>query len=127
MDKKNLPENIDAYIAAFPPEIQAIMNEVRSVIAKTAPDAGECISWAMPTFRIKKILVQFAGFKSHLGFYPFPEAVAHFRSELAPYHTGKGSIRFPYHKPVPYDLIARMVAYNREKLRPGNEPEQNIA
>jgi uncharacterized protein YdhG (YjbR/CyaY superfamily) len=64
MDKKNVSENIDAYIAEFPLEIQATMNEVRNVIREIAPEATESISWAMPTFKIKKILVQFAGFKN---------------------------------------------------------------
>ena len=116
MDKKNVPENIDAYIGGFPLEIQSIMNEVRKTIRDTAPDATEGISWAMPTFKIKKILVQFAGFKNHLGFYPYPETIAHFQDELTSYHTSKGGIQFPYNKPIPFDLIKRIVSYNRDKL-----------
>jgi len=116
MDKKNVPENIDAYIAEFPLEIQATMNEMRKVIRETAPEATEGISWAIPTFKIKKILVQFAGFKNHLGFYPYPETIEHFRNELILYHTSKGGIQFPYNKPIPFDLVKRIVSYNREKL-----------
>lgn len=116
MDKKNVPENIDAYIAEFPMEIQAVMNEVRKVIREVAPEATEGISWAMPTFKIKKILIQFAGFKNHLGFYPYPETIEHFREELILYRTSKGGIQFPYNKPIPFDLIKRIVSYNRNKL-----------
>lgn len=116
MDKKNVPENIDVYIAAFPLEVQSAMNEVRQVIREVAPEATEGISWAMPTFKIKKILVQFAGFKNHLGFYPYPETIEHFRDELTSYHTSKGGIQFPYNKPIPFDLIKRIVGYNRDKL-----------
>lgn len=116
MDKKNIAKNIDTYISEFPLEIQATMNEVRNVIKEIAPEATESISWAMPTFKIKKILVQFAGFKNHLGFYPYPETIEYFRDELTSYHTSKGGIQFPYNKPVPFDLIKRIVSYNRDKL-----------
>jgi uncharacterized protein YdhG (YjbR/CyaY superfamily) len=116
MDRKNVPENMDAYIAEYPLEIQSRMNEVRQIIREIAPEASEGISWAMPTFKIKKILVQFAGFKNHLGFYPHPETVEHFRNELTSYHTSKGGIQFPYNKPLPLELIKRIVSYNRDKL-----------
>jgi uncharacterized protein YdhG (YjbR/CyaY superfamily) len=115
MDKKNVPENIDAYIAEYPLEIQPVMNEVRRIIREIAPEATEGISWAMPTFKMKKILVQFAGFKNHLGFYPYPETIEHFRNELTSYHTSKGGIQFPYNKPLPLELIKRIVSYNRDK------------
>lgn len=116
MDKKNVPENIDAYIAEFSSEIQPVMNEIRKAIREVAPEATEGISWAMPTFKIKKILVQFAGFKNHIGFYPYPETIEHFKDELDGYKTSKGGIQFPYNKPIPIDLIRRIVGYNRDKL-----------
>lgn len=116
MDKKEVPTNIDAYIAEFPLEIQLKMKEMRKVIMEVAPEATEGISWAMPCFKIKKMLVQFAGFKNHLGFYPYPETIEHFRDELTSYHTSKGGIQFPYNKPIPLDLIKRIVSYNRSKL-----------
>lgn len=116
MDKKNIPENIDAYIAAFPLELQPVMNQMRKAIREVAPEATEGISWGMPTFKIKKVLVQFAGFKNHLGFYPYPETIEYFRDELTAYHTSKGGIQFPYNKPIPFDLVKRIVSYNRDKL-----------
>jgi len=116
MENKKTPLDIDDYISGFPLEIQERMNSVRKTIRENAPEATEGISWGMPTFKIKKILVQFAGFKNHLGFFPFPETIEHFRDELTSYRTSKGGIQFPYNKPVPYDLIKRITCYNRDKL-----------
>ena len=116
MDKKTTPENIDQYITRFPVEVQTMMNELRTIIRETAPQATEGLSWAMPTFKIKKILVQFAGFKNHLGFYPFPETIEHFKDKLTDYKTSKGGIQFPYNKSLPADLIREIVRYNTDKL-----------
>ena len=105
------PRNIDEYIAGFPLDVQAILQKVRTTIRNAAPGAKEVISYQMPTFVLEGNLVHFAAFNSHIGLYPTPSGTERFREELAGYHTGKGSIRFPLDQPIPYDLITRMVEF----------------
>ena len=106
-----IPVNIDEYIAGFPPQIQEILEKVRATIRAAAPGAQETISYRMPTFTLKGNLVHFAAFKNHIGFYPTPTGTEEFKKELAAYEGGKGSIRFPLDKPIPYDLISRIVEF----------------
>lgn len=102
--------SIDAYIKEFPKEDQAVLESIRSVIHTAAPFAVEAIKYGMPTFRLNnKNLVHFASFKNHFGFYPAPSGIASFKKELAPYVHSKGAIQFPKDKPVPLDLIAKIV------------------
>ena len=112
-------DTIDEYIAAFLPGVQTILKEIRAVIQSAAPDAVEKISYGMPTFTLHGNLVHFAAYKKHIGFYPTPSGIEYFRAELSAYETSKGAIRFPLDEPIPYDLIARIVAFrvqeNREK------------
>ncbi len=105
------PENVDAYIAGFPPEIQTVMEDIRKTIRKAAPAATEKISWGMATFFYHGNLVHFAGNKNHLGFYPGANGVANFAEELKEYKTSKGAIQFPYNKPLPHELIFRIVTF----------------
>jgi uncharacterized protein YdhG (YjbR/CyaY superfamily) len=105
------PQTVDDYIAGFPAEVQAILEEIRSIIREMAPDAEEVISYQMPTYRLHGNLVHFAAFKNHIGFYPTPTGVAAFEDELMPYRHAKGSIRFPLDQPIPYDLIRKIVAF----------------
>jgi uncharacterized protein YdhG (YjbR/CyaY superfamily) len=107
--KKTGFRSIDEYIAAFPEEIQTILQEIRATIRAAAPDAEEKISYQMPTFFLKGNLVHFAAFKNHIGFYPTPSGVEAFRKEIARYQGAKGSIRFPLDEPMPLDLITRIV------------------
>lgn len=101
----------DEYIAGFPPDIQAILQKVRSTIRKAAPGAKETISYQMPTFVLEGNLVHFAAFQTHIGLYPTPSGTERFREELSKYHTGKGSIQFPLDRPIPYGLITRIVKF----------------
>lgn len=113
----NKPSNIDEYIAGFPKEVQAILEQVRATIRKAAPDAEEAISYGIPTFRLHKTyLVYFAGFKNHIGFYPTPTGSEAFKEELSGYKTGKGSVQFPLGKPMPLDLITRIVQFRKEQI-----------
>lgn len=105
------PTAIDEYIARFPPDIQAILQQIRAVIRQAAPGATEKISYQMPTFYLNGNLVHFAAFKKHIGLYPAPSGVEAFQEELAPYRKAKGTIQFPLDKPIPYDLIARITAF----------------
>jgi uncharacterized protein YdhG (YjbR/CyaY superfamily) len=112
------PENVDAYIIIFPPQVQDILEQVRETIKKAAPAAEETISYGMPTYKLKKALVHFAAQQEHLGFYPTPSGVEHFKQELAGYATSKGTIRFPWDAPIPYDLIKRIVEFRVSELTP---------
>ena len=103
--------SIDEYIAGFPPDVQDILQQIRTTIRKAAPQAEEAISYQMPTFKLEGNLVHFAAFKNHVGLYPTPSGTERFQAELSPYETGKGSIRFPLDKPIPYGLISRIVKF----------------
>ena len=107
---------IDEYVAQFPPSTQEVLKEMRALMRASAPDAIETISYAMPTFDLNgRHLVHFAGFKNHVGFYPIPSAIEAFREELAPYESGKGSAQFPLGRPLPADLIRRIVEFRVEE------------
>jgi uncharacterized protein YdhG (YjbR/CyaY superfamily) len=101
--------NIDEYIQAFPPEIQSILQKIRSTIRKAAPEAEEIISYMMPAFRQNGILVYFAAFKKHIGLYPPVSGDAAIEKAIAPYAGPKGNLQFPLDRPIPYDLIGRIV------------------
>jgi uncharacterized protein YdhG (YjbR/CyaY superfamily) len=110
MDSKKVGfTSIDEYIAAFPAEIQIVLEELRATIKAAAPDAEEKISYQMPTFALNGNLVHFAAFKNHIGFYPTPSGTEAFKEEIARYQGAKGSIRFPLDEPMPLDLITRIV------------------
>jgi len=106
---KNSFTTIDEYIALFPAETQKILQEIRAVIKAAAPEATEKISYQMPTFYLKGNLVHFAAWKSHIGFYPTPSGTEAFKQELSKYEVSKGSIKFPIDKPMPLDLIEKIV------------------
>lgn len=105
------PKTIDEYIAGFPKDVQALLQNIRKTIRTTAPDAEEKISYQMPTFFLNGNLVHFAAFKNHIGFYPAPTGIDEFQEELSAYAGGRGSARFPLDKPIPYDLIRRIVRF----------------
>ncbi len=105
------PKNIDEYISQFPPEIQSVMQTVRLAIREAAPQASEKLSWQMPTFYHHGNLIHFAGNKNHLGIYPGASGVEHFLPELTEYKTSKGAIQFPYARPLPLELIQRIVRF----------------
>ncbi|MCC7521920.1 MAG: DUF1801 domain-containing protein [Flavobacteriaceae bacterium] len=111
MKPQSVPTNIDAYISQFPPEIQLILNQMRNLILQAAPESKEVISYQMPAFQYKGILVYFAAYAKHIGFYPTPSAIEKFKSELSEYKTSKGAVQFPINQPLPEDLITRMVQF----------------
>jgi uncharacterized protein YdhG (YjbR/CyaY superfamily) len=110
-NKKFEINTIDDYIATFPKEIQKKLQEMRATIKETAPDAEEKISYQMPTFYLKGNLVHFAAFKNHIGFYPVPTGIEKFKKELSAYKTSKGAVQFPLDKPLPVDLIRKIVKF----------------
>ncbi|MNI24569.1 hypothetical protein D3C73_781930 [compost metagenome] len=112
-------ESMDDYISNFAPEVQEILNTLRKVIKESAPEATEKISYQMPTFVLHGNLVHFAAYQNHIGFYPAPSGIDAFKHELSAYKGAKGSVQFPIDKPLPYELISRIVEFriaeNRQK------------
>ena len=102
---------IDEYIVGFPKDIQELLEKIRGTIRKAAPDAEEAISYNMPTFRLNGYLIYFAAYKEHIAIYPAPRGNEEFKEELASYEGGKGTVRFPLRKPIPFDLIRRIVKF----------------
>jgi uncharacterized protein YdhG (YjbR/CyaY superfamily) len=105
------PSSIDEYIALQEKGLQPLLLEMRAIIQKAAPKASEVISYSMPAFKLKKILVYFAGYKNHIGFYPHGSPIVAFKKELAAYKTSKGAIQFPLDKPLPKKLITDIVKF----------------
>ncbi len=116
MERKNAkPSTIDEYIAEFPTDVQTIMQKLRQVIKQSAPQAEERISYGMPGFYQRGMLVWFGGHKNHIGFYPTGEGVEAFKQELAGYKMSKGAVQLPLDKPIPYDLITKIVKHRVEE------------
>jgi uncharacterized protein YdhG (YjbR/CyaY superfamily) len=110
--------SIDEYIATFPKELQKILEELRATIKAAAPEAAEKISYQMPTFYLKGNLVHFAAYKNHVGFYPTPSGIQAFQGELSIYEGAKGSVQFPIDKPLPLELVSKIVEFRvAENLR----------
>lgn len=121
MDSKKY-KTIDEYIATFPAEVQVILQKIRSIIHAAAPEAEEVISYSMPAFKQNGILVYFAAFKDHIGFFPTASGVAAFQKELAVYDTSKGTVRFPLDKPIPYALVTKIVKFRvQDNLNKGKK------
>lgn len=114
-NEQTAPKTIDEYIAGFPEDVQVILQKIRQTIRETVPNAEEAISYQMPTFKLKGNLVHFAAFKNHVGFYPVPSGIEQFQEELAVFKQGKGSVQFPLDKPIPFDLIRRIVLFRVEE------------
>mgnify|MGYP001229759276 CR=1 FL=1 len=111
---------VSDYIEVYPQAVREKLEQIRSIIKKAAPDSTELISYGMPAFRMKDILVYFAAHTNHLGFYPMPSAITKFKKELAIYKHSKGAIRFTYDKALPVELIEKItkfrVAENEAKM-----------
>ncbi|MGH9908883.1 MAG: iron chaperone [Pyrinomonadaceae bacterium] len=103
--------DIDEYIAGFPNDVQKILEKIRTTIKKAAPDAEEAIKYGIPTFILHGNLVHFAAYKNHVGFYPAPKGIEKFKKELSRYEGGKGTVQFPLDKPIPFELISRIVKF----------------
>ena len=115
MENKKAAHTIDEYIAHYPKNIQNILEDLRQAIRETAPDAKEVISYQMPAFKKNGILVWFAAFKNHIGFFPKASGIEAFKNELSPYKISKGTVRFPLNEPLPLDLIKEIVKFRVEE------------
>jgi len=112
MANRSKANSIDEYIAEFPADTQKVLEELRALIKASAPDATETISYAIPTFDLNgRHLVHFAGYAEHIGFYPGSSGIEAFKDELGPYKSAKGSVQFPLGRPLPADLIRRIVEF----------------
>jgi uncharacterized protein YdhG (YjbR/CyaY superfamily) len=130
---------IDEYIAGLPGNIQALLKKLRQSIKESAPEAEETISYGMPAFKLKRILVYFVAFKNHIGFYPTASPIVVFKKELSVYKTSKGAIQFPIDEPIPDALVKKIVKFrvnevlNKEvsrnytpKIAGGNDSKPHI-
>jgi len=115
-DSRKNPE-VDAYIRQFPADVRSILTQLRETILELAPDATERIAYGMPTYTMKKNLIHFAGYKKHIGVYPTPDGIMAFKEELASYKNSKGAIQFPLGKPMPWELIRKIITYRVENIQ----------
>ena len=112
MANRSKAHSIDEYIAEFPADTQKALGELRALIKASAPDATETFSYAIPTFDLNgRHLVHFAAYAKHIGFYPTGSGIEAYKDELKPYKSAKGSVQFPLDRPLPTDLIRRIVEF----------------
>jgi len=113
--KSSRPKTISEYIQGAPQEARAKLRQMLACVRTAVPGATESLKWGMPAFSNQRILVVFAGYKHHIGFYPTPSAVKAFAKELSKFKTAKGSIQFPLDKPLPLSLIRKITAFRVEE------------
>jgi uncharacterized protein YdhG (YjbR/CyaY superfamily) len=104
-------KDVDEYIENFPAEVQLLLQNVRQTIIDSAPGAREVISYSMPGYKLNGMLVWFAGYSKHIGFYPGANGISSFREELSRYKSAKGSVQFPHSQPLPLELIAKITKF----------------
>lgn len=114
-------ETVDEYIAHQPKESQVVLQELRSIIKEAVPDAQEVLNYKVPSFTLvpngkRDQQIMMAGYAKFVGFYPFPTTMVAFSKELKDYKQGKGSVQFPFNKPLPKELIIKMVKYRRDEI-----------
>ncbi|STO07431.1 Uncharacterized conserved protein [Exiguobacterium aurantiacum] len=116
MMKQTKMTTVDEYILQFPVEVQAILQTLRKLVKDISPEAEENMSYQMPTYYLKGNLVHFAAYKNHIGFYPTPAGIDAFKDELSDYKSAKGSVQFPIDKPIPFELIKRIVEFRVSEM-----------
>jgi uncharacterized protein YdhG (YjbR/CyaY superfamily) len=110
--KKTNYQSIDEYIGTFPDDIQSRLESMRQIIKSVIPGAIETISYQIPTFKINnKNIVHFSAYKKHIGLYPGPSAIEHFKEELSQYKWSKGAVQFPLDNPIPSELVKKIVIF----------------
>ena len=110
-------ETVDEYIARFPEDIRAVLEKIRTTVRKAAPDAEETISYRMPAYKQDGVLVYFAAYQRHIGFYPTASGIENFKDELSTYKSARGSVRFPLDRSIPYGLIGNIVRFRVRENR----------
>lgn len=123
-------KDTDEYISRYPQEVQLLLQKLRKTIKAAAPKAEELISYQMPAYKYHGMLVYFAAYKNHIGFYPGAEGILAFKNELAVYKGAKGSVQFPLDKPVPFSLLTKIVKFrvhqNLEKEKAKTQAKQLV-
>ena len=114
---KNKMQTVDDYISLLPEQTQGIMQSLRKAIREAAPAASEIISYKMPAFKMNNIVVWYGAFKNHVGFFPTAEAIGVFKKELSKYKTSKGTIHFPFEKPLPLGLVKKIVKFRVKEIQ----------
>jgi uncharacterized protein YdhG (YjbR/CyaY superfamily) len=104
-------KTIDEYIKSFPADVRGNLEKIRQTVRDAAPQAVEAISYQMPAFKLNGILLYFAAHRNHIGFYPMASGIEAFKNELKPYKWSKGTVQFPIDKPIPFNLIKKIVAF----------------
>lgn len=109
--------SIDEHIDSLPEERREALEKIRKIVHNVCPDATETIRYGIPTFQLNgKNLLHFAGYENHIGFYPSPNGMKKFEKELKPYASGKGTAQFPWDKPLPIDLIKKIIRFRLEEI-----------
>lgn len=117
--QKIRPTTIETYIDAAPAGVRERLRQLHACIRKAAPGSEEGLKWRIPAYSYQKILVTFAAFKNHIGFYPMPSAIKAFEKELSKYKTAEGSVQFPHDEPLPLPLISKMVKFRVKESKEG--------
>lgn len=109
-------KDVEEYLQDFPPEVRARLQAVRATIRAATPESVEGIGYAIPTYKLEgKNLVHFAGYAKHIGFYPGSRALEVFAAELSDFKTSKGTVQFPHDRPLPLQLLTRMVEWCKKR------------
>jgi uncharacterized protein YdhG (YjbR/CyaY superfamily) len=119
-------QHVDQYISDFPDDIQKRLQQIRSVIKKAAPEATECISYGIPTFKLNGNLVHYGGFKKHIGFFPTAKGIETFTDQLKKYPTTKGTVQFMHDQPLPLELIKKIVTYRVKENNNNKSSKRNL-
>lgn len=109
ISRNNTVTDVPSYIAGFPAGTAKLLKQLRDTIRKTAPDAEELISYGMPAYKYQGVLVYFAGYEKHVGFYPTPSVIKEFAGKISRYKYSKGAVQFPLNEPIPVTLVTQMV------------------
>lgn len=102
-------KTVDEYISSFPVQVKMMLEQLRTVVTQNAPEAKEVISYNMPALKLHGILLYYAAYKNHIGFYPYASAIKFFEADLTAYKTSKGTVQFPLNKALPLGRIKKMV------------------
>ena len=108
---KKKVKSVDEYIHSFPIDIQNKLEKIRQTTKIAPPNSKEVISYQIPAFKLNGMLVWYAAFKNHIGFYPTARAIEIFKKELKKYETSKGTIKFPNDNKIPLTLISKITKY----------------
>jgi uncharacterized protein YdhG (YjbR/CyaY superfamily) len=117
--RQTKPATVSDYIDAAPKEAQAKLREIRAILKAAAPGATEAIKWGSPVLEAERILFAYTAHKSHMNFMPTGSALLPFKDELTKFKTGKDTVQFPYHTPLPKALIRRIAKYRVKQVREG--------